>query len=114
VDEQRVRARLAALDQANLALNFAGMTYGGEVSDIAPAVIALADAFENWLMRPELIDVTGVSERPDCDTETSADRLGYQRCATAWRRANGQLHRCRYAPDHSAVCVCACGDRADR
>lgn len=192
MDEQRFRARLAALDAA--AHVFA------TDDRVLTEVTVLAELFEEWLMRPAPVDVTGLDRqerefldrgpatqrcgaflRPDwfeggpndwnvctgdhvtspgttfgwhrrtgvvggvfathhhvhtielpnrcacggpwpctavvstpaadCDVETTADRLGYPRCDTVWRKTDGRLHRCRYITDHDPGCICTCGDR---
>lgn len=111
MDEQRFRARLAALDRANLALNFAGALYGGDAADVTSAVLEVATALEEWLMRPAPAGPTVTAEdHGEHDAETVADRLSYERCDTIWRNGDGQLHRCQYPPDHEpSRCRCSCG-----
>lgn len=111
MDEQLLRARLAALDQANLALNYSGMAYGGDVADIAPAVQTLAEAFETWLTRPTPVDAIMDKAMAAHDVETTADRLGYPRCPTGWKNTANlrEPHACRWAPGHTVDHECACG-----
>lgn len=87
MDEQRLRARLAALETAHMVHGFVADGHVGPMLEIATA-------FEEWLMRPGPIDVTGLDKAPQPsphDVETLADRLGYERCDTFWRKPAGQV-----------------------
>ncbi len=104
IDEQRLRARLAALDAAvrmatgggrNLVNNDGFVTYAAEV-------------FENWLMRSEP-DSPAPAESADPTDAAEPCLSGVGLCDTFWRDGSGQLHRCRYSPGEMHLCACSCG-----
>jgi hypothetical protein len=110
MDEQRLRARLAALDIAQQLTGF-GVS-PEEIEDIPK----LAGRLEEWLMRPgPSTDVPEPDEMSTHFVETTADRLGYDRCPTAWRDSapTGPLHHCRLPAGHAGVKtdvhICVCG-----
>lgn len=103
MDEQLLRIRIAALEAA------ARMR-----SSVATAtLIEDAEAFEAWLTRPAPVDASKADDVHDA--ETTADRLGYQRCPTGWRNVadTRKPHVCRWAPGHTVDRECACGSTCD-
>lgn len=103
MDEQLLRARLAALDVAQRLVGSGASAQ--EIEDVT----SYAEGFERWLIRPMPVDVSTVDR-----VETTADQLCYDRCPTTWRSAGDEhAHRCRYVTGHEAfggVCVCVtCG-----
>lgn len=105
IDEQRLRARLAALDAAVRMLTAGGRSLVNNDQMITDT----ADTFETWLMRPTPSGEP--TEALACDAN-----VGYVRCDTAWRKPDGQMHRCRWTPAHtdSMGHVCTCGDELRR
>jgi hypothetical protein len=114
MDERLLQVRLAALDATLRVLTGHGEPPTDEL------VVTYATTIETWLLRPVLVDdgVGPAAEVPapvpaDADphnAETTADRLGYDRCDTFWRADDGALHRCMHALPHNAPrCVCSCG-----
>lgn len=110
MDEQRLRARLAALD---IAQNIVGYGIG---LDEAGDLVGFAETLEEWLMRPgPSTDVPEPDEMSTHFVETTTDRLGYGRCPTAWRDSapTGPLHHCRLPAGHAEVKtdvhICVCG-----
>ena len=90
MDEQRFRARLAALDAAVRAL------VGHDELPTDELIVTYATALEAWLMRPEPVDDLG---------EHDPQLTGL--CGTFWR-AGSALHRCLYLPGHSSEHLCKC------
>lgn len=103
LDEQRLRARVAALDAA------VHMVTGGgrNLVNNDEFVTDTAAAFEDWLMRPAPVDA-------ECPNAEYVNRpVTGERCDTFWRNIDGQLHRCQYGPGHAPGCRCSCGSTPD-
>jgi len=99
MDEQRLRARLAALEMAQMATGWVTDGY----TDL---LLGVANDFENWLMRPAPVDVEAA--------HAAAERNSVH-CPTTWKRDNGAGHACGWLPAHldSVGHLCSCGDRLE-
>lgn len=98
VNEQRFRARLAALEAAT---RIAIVT----PEEAQPTSTGLAEIFERWLMRPvvETLDTSkvndGATDRPSC--------------STIWRKADGAGHMCALDEHGDRRHACSCGETLD-
>jgi hypothetical protein len=119
MDEQRLTARIAALRLA-----FQDFPMASEIE----GRYRVAGAFENWLMRPEPIDVSGVNERPGRQPCGAFLRppwfigrvwltcSGAHREGDSWHIADGgsgtTVFHSHHAPNHAGPEMCACGGTA--
>lgn len=100
-DEQRFRARLAALDAA------AHMVTGGgrNLVNNDAMITDVAENFERWLLRPA-VETLNTSKTHDGATDRPS-------CSTIWRKADGAGHMCALDEHGDRRHACSCGETLD-
>jgi hypothetical protein len=99
IDEQRLRARLAALETAH-------MVHGFVADGYVKSLLEIAERLEEWIMRPSPADADAAHRR------TAGQ---HPRCDVVWRNDDGIGHMCGWLPGHvdHVGHLCSCGDRLD-
>lgn len=111
IDEQTLRARLAALDAAQ------EMTGFGLDEEEIERVLPLAEKLEAWLLRsPPLVDLSGVDQRPGTTMFDPATGKIASTCGFSFGTCSDPVlvaaHVCRDVLNHDGLHGCArCGAR---